>query len=115
MKSHNQHRDETTFINHVPLFILYWVVCAFADEQRPKTRDERQEQRQEPSVWKTFAVFSGAILQLGGSIVGFGILGHYIGAQTHHVWLTILGVMVGVVVGASGLAFLAKQILGDRP
>ncbi|WP_232302199.1 hypothetical protein [Alicyclobacillus hesperidum] len=111
MKSHNQHRDETTFINYVPLFILYWVVCAFADEQRQKARGARQE----PSVWKTFAVFSGAILQLGGSIVGFGILGHYIGAQTHHVWLTILGVIVGVVVGASGLAFLAKQILGDRP
>lgn len=55
------------------------------------------------------------MLQLGGCIVGFGFLGHILAVQSHHVWLTILGVIVGVVVGASGLVYLAKQILGDRP
>lgn len=94
-----------------PLFILYWVVCAFANEQRP----ESEKPQKEANPWKTFAVFSGATLQLAVSVVVFGYLGARLGAETHHVWLTIVGVIVGVVVGASGLAFLAKQILGDRP
>ncbi|WP_245630260.1 hypothetical protein [Alicyclobacillus acidiphilus] len=83
----------------------------FADQRRPDAPKEKSQ----PSQWKTFAVFSGAMLQLGGCIVGFGFLGHILAVQSHHVWLTILGVIVGVVVGASGLVYLAKQILGDRP
>lgn len=107
----NQHRDDLRSSFYVPLFILYWVVCMFADQRRPKSPKEKSE----PSQWKTFAVYSGAMLQLGGCIVGFGYLGHLLGSRSHHIWLTILGVIVGVVVGASGLAYLAKQILGDRP
>ena len=74
--------------------------------KRPKT---------EPSLWKTFAVYSGATLQLAVSIVVFGYLGYRLAVHTHHAWLTVVGVIFGVIVGASGLAFLAKQILGDKP
>jgi hypothetical protein len=66
-------------------------------------------------MWKTFAVCSGASLQLAVSVVVFGFLGYRLGLKTHHVWFTVGGVIVGVIVGASGLAFLAKQILGDKP
>lgn len=86
-------------------------MCAFKDEQHPKS--DKSPTGQNP--WKTFAVFSGATLQLAVSVCVFGFLGYHFGEQTHHVWLTVLGVIVGVVVGGTGLAFLAKQILGDRP
>ncbi|WAH36869.1 hypothetical protein [Alicyclobacillus dauci] len=89
------------------------MVSKFADEQQPTTEKSKSPSSQNP--WKTFAVFSGATMQLAVSVVVFGFLGYHFAAKTHHVWLTILGVIVGVVVGASGLAFLAKQILGDKP
>jgi hypothetical protein len=66
-------------------------------------------------MWKTFAVYSGATLQLAVSVIVFGYLGHRLAVQTHHEWMIALGVVLGVVVGASGLAFLIKNILGDRP
>lgn len=86
-------------------------MCAFTDEQHPKS----DKSKSEPNQWKTFAVYSGATLQLAVSICVFGFLGYHFAQQTQHAWLTILGVIVGVVVGGSGLAFLAKQILGDKP
>jgi hypothetical protein len=65
-------------------------------------------------VWKTFAFFSGAGLQLGVSIVVFAYLGRLAGVHWHKPWLVAVGALVGIVVGASGLAVLVKQILGDR-
>jgi hypothetical protein len=65
------------------------------------------------SVWKTFAVFSGAGLQLGVSIVVFAYLGRLAGLHYHKPWLIAVGTLVGIVVGVSGLAVLVKQMLGD--
>lgn len=87
------------------------MVYKFENEQRPKSEKSSTDQK----MWKTFAVYAGVTLQLAGSVVVFGFLGYHFGEQTHHVWLTVLGVIVGVVVGGSGFAFLAKQILGDKP
>jgi len=72
------------------------------------------QQRRDASMWKTFAVYSGATLQLGASIVVFGYFGHILAQNWHRPWLTAIGVVLGVVVGATGLAWLAKQILGDK-
>lgn len=84
---------------------LVWVVSTFAKDKRDQT---------DSNLWKTFAVYSGATLQLAVSIVVFTYLGHRLANQTHHSWITIVGAVVGVIVGASGLAFLAKKILGDQ-
>ncbi|MCL6548505.1 MAG: hypothetical protein K6T30_06315 [Alicyclobacillus sp.] len=77
--------------------------------------DKENEPRSEFRPWKTFALFSGATLQLATCIVVFGYLGHLAALRMHHSWITAAGVAVGVVVGSSGLAFLAKQVLGDKP
>ena len=47
---------------------------------------------------------------------GFGdaLKNSNISLRIHHLYPTIAGVIIGVVVGGTGLAFLAKQILGDR-
>lgn len=68
-----------------------------------------------PSMWKTFAVYSGAMFQFAVCMAVFGYLGHRVSLRVHHIYPTVAGVIIGVIVGASGLAFLAKQILGDRP
>ncbi|WP_233095932.1 hypothetical protein [Alicyclobacillus sp. SO9] len=65
-------------------------------------------------MWKTFAVYSGAMFQFAACMVVFGYLGHLMSNHVHHMWPTIVGVVFGVVVGSTGLAFLAKQILGDK-
>ncbi|GMA63546.1 hypothetical protein GCM10025859_39860 [Alicyclobacillus fastidiosus] len=88
------------------------MVCAFAKEQRPKSENSRLKNQ---NPWKTFAVYSGATLQLAVCIVVFTFLGYHFAEQLHHVWLTVIGTILGVVVGGSGLAILAKQILGDKP
>ncbi|MCL6627266.1 MAG: AtpZ/AtpI family protein [Alicyclobacillus shizuokensis] len=75
--------------------------------------DNDGKQRQ-ASPWKTFAFFSGASLQLAVCIVVFGYLGQRLAVHWHHAWVTAVGVFFGVFVGASGLAFLAKQVLGDK-
>lgn len=77
--------------------------------------DKDKEPRSEFRPWKTFALFSGATLQLATCIVVFGYLGHLLALRWHHAWVTAAGVAAGVVVGSSGLAFLAKQVLGDKP
>lgn len=87
-------------------------MCAFENEQRPKSEKSRLSNQ---NPWKTFAVYSGATLQLAVCIVVFTLLGVHFAHQLHHVWLTVVGAIVGVVVGGSGLAVLAKQILGDKP
>lgn len=66
-------------------------------------------------MWKTFAVYSGAMFQLAICMAVFGYLGHRISLRIQHIWPTIAGVIFGIVVGGTGLAFLAKQILGDKP
>jgi uncharacterized membrane-anchored protein len=81
-----------------------WVVSKVADNRGPQSN---------PKMWKTFAVYSGAMFQLAVCMVVFGYLGHRISTQIHHLWPTIVGVLFGILVGATGLAFLAKQILGD--
>lgn len=65
-------------------------------------------------MWKTFALFSGAILQLAVAMVVFGFLGHLLAQKWHQVWLNIIGVLVGVVVGSAGFGILAKQLLGGK-
>lgn len=65
-------------------------------------------------MWKTFAVYSGAMFQFAVCMAVFGYLGHRISVRVHNIWPTIAGVVFGVVVGSSGLVFLAKQILGDK-
>jgi hypothetical protein len=84
-----------------------WVVKAVADN------DGKQRQKQ-ASPWKTFAFFSGATLQLAVCVVVFGYLGQRLAVHWHHPWITAVGVLFGVLVGASGLTFLAKQVLGDK-
>ncbi|MCF8567152.1 AtpZ/AtpI family protein [Alicyclobacillus tolerans] len=66
------------------------------------------------NAWKTFAFFSGATFQLAASVVVFGYLGNLLAHRWHHAWVTAVGVVLGVFVGGSGLAFLAKQIMGDK-
>ncbi|RIV20992.1 hypothetical protein D2Q93_10915 [Alicyclobacillaceae bacterium I2511] len=74
----------------------------------------RQIPQQRSNQWKTLAVYSGATLQLGTSVVVFALLGHGLALRWHAPWVTAAGALVGVVVGGTGLVFLAKQILGDR-
>jgi hypothetical protein len=81
------------------------VVYKVADKKSPQLG---------PNMWKIFAVYSGAVFQFAASMVVFGYLGHRVSVRIHHIWPTIAGVAFGVVVGASGLAYLAKQILGDE-
>lgn len=66
-------------------------------------------------MWKTFAVYSGAMFQFAACMIVFGYIGHRVSLRIHQLWPTIVGVAFGVIVGASGLAFLVKQILGDKP
>jgi len=66
------------------------------------------------NMWKTFAVYSGATFQLATSIVVFGFFGHFFAQKWNMPWLTVAGVVLGVLVGATGLAFLAKRILGEN-
>lgn len=70
--------------------------------------------RGDMAPWRMFALFSGATLQLPTCIVVFGYFGHMFALRWHHPWLNVVGVLVGIVVGASGLAFLAHQFLGDK-
>ncbi|QSO51067.1 hypothetical protein JZ785_19720 [Alicyclobacillus curvatus] len=79
-----------------------------------KVADKRRPQP-EASMWKTFAVYSGAMFQFAACMIVFGYLGHRVSLRIHQLWPTIVGVAFGVIVGASGLAFLAKKILGDKP
>ncbi|MDP9727765.1 hypothetical protein ACOJUR_00340 [Alicyclobacillus tolerans] len=65
-------------------------------------------------MWKTFAVYSGATMQLAVSVIVFGYLGHRLAVEIHQMWLTFGGVLLGVAVGVSGLAFLIKKLLGDE-
>lgn len=76
---------------------------------------ERDNPPSGPNMWKTFAVYSGAMLQFAVCMAVFGYLGHRLSVHMHRLWPTIAGVAFGVIVGVSGLAFLAKQILGDKP
>lgn len=71
--------------------------------------------RNEMAPWRMFALFSGATLQLPTCIVVFGFFGHVFAVRWHHPFISVIGVLVGTIVGASGLAFLAKQFLGDKP
>lgn len=66
-------------------------------------------------MWRTFAVFSGASLQVAVSIIVFGYLGYRMGLRWHIPWLTALGVFAGFVIGATGLGFIIKRLLGERP
>lgn len=77
-------------------------------------KEDKQTPQQRRNQWKTLAVYSGATLQLGTSVVVFAYLGHDLALHWHAPWVTAAGAVVGVVVGGTGLAFLAKQILGDR-
>lgn len=65
-------------------------------------------------MWKIFAIYSGALFQFAACMVVFGYLGHRMSLHIQRLWPTVAGVIFGVIVGASGLAFLAKQILGDK-
>lgn len=76
--------------------------------------DNEHKPKQQDSPWKTLAFFSGATMQLGVCVVVFGYLGRIFALRWHHTWVTAVGVFLGVLVGASGLAYLAKQILGDK-
>jgi hypothetical protein len=82
------------------------VVGAFENNKKQPGRDV--------NMWKTFAVYSGATLQFGTLIVVFGYLGNLSARKWNIPWLMPLGVIVGVVAGGTGLAFLAKQLLGDH-
>lgn len=75
---------------------------------------DNNRSNKEKSMWKTFAVYSGVSFQLAACIVVFGYLGYRLSSRTHHEWWTVCGVIVGVIVGVSGLAYLVKQILGDK-
>jgi hypothetical protein len=68
----------------------------------------------QPSMWKTFAFYSGATLQLVVSMLVFGFFGRQLSKMWHSIWPTVIGVAVGVVVGTSGLVLLAKRILGGK-
>lgn len=67
------------------------------------------------SMWKTFAFFSGALLQLVACMVVFAYMGRLLGARWERPWLTAVGVLVGLLVGISNLTFLIKRILGEKP
>lgn len=86
-----------------------WVVEAVARKD-----DDKRKPRMQDSPWKTLAFFSGATMQLGVCVVVFGFLGQMLAHRWHHTYIMIIGVFFGVLVGATGLAYLAKQILGDK-
>ncbi len=66
-------------------------------------------------MWKTFAVFSGASLQVAVNIIVFAYLGYRLGLRWHIPWLVAVGVFAGFAIGATGLAFIIKRLLGERP
>lgn len=91
------------------------------DDRRPGTPGEEQSGSHDGkpsgsySLWKTFAFFSGALLQLVACMVVFAYTGHLLGVRWEKPWLTAAGVLVGLLVGVSNLTFLIKRILGDKP
>jgi uncharacterized membrane-anchored protein len=88
------------------LSYLSRVVYEVADNDRPPSST---------NMWKTFAVYSGAMFQFAACMIVFGYVGHRVSVRIHQLWPTIVGVAFGVFVGVSGLVFLAKRILGDKP
>lgn len=84
------------------------VVAAFANDDGEKPSGTSQ-------IWRTFAVFSGASLQVAANIIVFGYLGYRMGLHWRLPWLTVVGVFVGFTVGATGLGFIIKRLLGERP
>ncbi len=88
------------------------MVAAFTNDDGP---DEDTKSPETYRVWKTFAVFSGASLQVAINMIVFGYLGYRMGLRWHLPWLTAVGVLVGLAVGATGLGFIIKRLLGERP
>lgn len=89
------------------------MVAKFADKGDQPSKGDKPSSEKTP--WQMLALFSGATLQLPTCIVVFGYFGHVFAVRWHHAAWSVIGVVVGTLVGASGLAFLAKQFLGDKP
>lgn len=78
-----------------------------------KPRKDRPPGNGAYPVWKTFALFSGAGLQLGVNIVVFAYLGRLAGLHYHKSWLVAVGALVGIITGASGLVIMLRRMMGD--
>jgi hypothetical protein len=75
--------------------------------------DNKQTSR--PSTLKTLAVLLSLMMQLATCTVVFGFLGHLLAQKWNHPYITAIGILVGLGIGLSGFAFLAKHLLGEKP
>lgn len=62
-----------------------------------------------------YAVLLGLAMQLATCTIVFGVIGHLLAQQWNHPYITAIGIFVGLGVGLSGFAFLAKHLLGEKP
>lgn len=72
------------------------------------------QQTSRTSTLKTYAVLLGLMMQLATCTVVFGFLGHLLAQKWNHPYVTAVGILIGLGVGLSGFAYLAKHLLGDK-
>ncbi|WP_035485775.1 AtpZ/AtpI family protein [Alicyclobacillus contaminans] len=74
-----------------------------------------QQQNSGPSTIRALVVLGSLVLQLATCTVVFGVLGYLLAGKWHYPFLTIVGILLGLIVGMSGFAYLAKHFLGEKP
>jgi Putative F0F1-ATPase subunit Ca2+/Mg2+ transporter len=74
-----------------------------------------RKQSDAPSTLKSLAVLLSLMMQLATCTVVFGFIGHLLANKLHHPYITAVGIIVGLAVGMSGFAYLAKHFLGEKP
>ena len=82
---------------------------AFADNHSDNGQSGRS------GTLRTIAVMLSLMMQLATSTVVFGFIGRWFALKWNHPYFTLLGILVGLGIGLSGFAYLAKHFLGEEP